>query len=374
MAKARGVTLVPAKYTSGVGLDYGLSDTKPRAGPLTNTAPIFQAPALTNKASSSSTASSSTSTSGGSGSESSASSTATAPRCPSASSIVIRPKDVAASEARFKPVFPVSHALVSDSDVEILEYRHVVTRKVLSTSASKGALQTASNGSVSRDRTGPRFKPSYNNFPRPTPESANVPAGNKARPLATLKDESRPNPTSSNRPPERSPRFKPSYNTTVPRPVSPVKHSTLADQSTASGPSSVDTSPPNQAYQPSYQRTQHIRAYNLWHVRQLPLAEICSILRSRDNPLKTSTVMCVAFLLPREIIADCLCRSYVVTAIQTDPRLRFSRERLRALLASEPKSWLFYRDWFRTLNVARYVNMDTGVEPKESKHEHTTTN
>lgn len=60
-------------------------------------------------------------------------------------------------------------------------------------------------------------------------------------------------------------------------------------------------------------------------------------------------------------------RSYVVTALQTDPQLHFSRERLRALLSSEAKSWLYYRDWFRTLNTQRHVNMLVDP-PKDGKN------
>lgn len=36
---------------------------------------------------------------------------------------------------------------------------------------------------------------------------------------------------------------------------------------------------------------QEFKAYTLWHTQQLPLAEMCVALRSKDNPLKESTVM-----------------------------------------------------------------------------------
>lgn len=38
---------------------------------------------------------------------------------------------------------------------------------------------------------------------------------------------------------------------------------------------------------------QELRAYTLWHTQGLSLAEICIALRSKDNPLKETTVMCV---------------------------------------------------------------------------------
>ena len=38
-------------------------------------------------------------------------------------------------------------------------------------------------------------------------------------------------------------------------------------------------------------RPQHLRAYQLWHHRDMPLPDMCATLRSRDNPLAESTVM-----------------------------------------------------------------------------------
>ena len=53
-------------------------------------------------------------------------------------------------------------------------------------------------------------------------------------------------------------------------------------------------------------RPQHMRAYNLWHNRDLPLADICAALRSKENPLAESTVMCVpASLSPRLLVSLC---------------------------------------------------------------------
>lgn len=40
-------------------------------------------------------------------------------------------------------------------------------------------------------------------------------------------------------------------------------------------------------------RPQEIRAYNLWHHKQMALDDICAALRSKENPLAQGTVMCV---------------------------------------------------------------------------------
>lgn len=36
---------------------------------------------------------------------------------------------------------------------------------------------------------------------------------------------------------------------------------------------------------------QELKAYTLWHIQGLSLAEMCVALRSKDNPLKETTVM-----------------------------------------------------------------------------------
>lgn len=36
---------------------------------------------------------------------------------------------------------------------------------------------------------------------------------------------------------------------------------------------------------------QELKAYTLWHTQRLSLVEMCVALRSKDNPLKESTVM-----------------------------------------------------------------------------------
>lgn len=45
--------------------------------------------------------------------------------------------------------------------------------------------------------------------------------------------------------------------------------------------------------EPPRHSPQHLRAYNLWHNKDMPLHEICATLRTKENPLKESTVMCV---------------------------------------------------------------------------------
>ncbi|KAH9848042.1 ribonuclease H-like domain-containing protein [Lenzites betulinus] len=89
--------------------------------------------------------------------------------------------------------------------------------------------------------------------------------------------------------------------------------------------SSATTPVPNQG---ELARPQHMRAYNLWHNRNLPLSDMCATLRSRDNPLAESTVI-----------------SYVVRALQANPALPFSMDRLKALVQLEAGSWVRHREW-----------------------------
>jgi hypothetical protein len=42
---------------------------------------------------------------------------------------------------------------------------------------------------------------------------------------------------------------------------------------------------------------QQMRAYNLWHYKHMPLETICATLRSKENPLKESTVMYVCVII-----------------------------------------------------------------------------
>ncbi|KAL5513500.1 hypothetical protein ACEPAH_3899 [Sanghuangporus vaninii] len=351
-AKTKNVTLMPTKYTSGVELQYGIlshGESKPPQMP-----PIFQAPTLYSKTSSSSSASTFTSTSGHISTDGAVSSTPTSSHSQTTSWTSGNIKGSYVSKSRLKPVPLIPYATASGSDIEVLETRncgsgsHVVAQKSVSVPIHTHETEAFPSDLVVRGRIGPRFKPSYNNFPRPNRDSVNT-APSETRPVPTVEG-SRSSSASNNPSLERNPRFKPSHNTTLSRPPSPTKPTSTVDHAPSSSSSSRSAAPPPRPYQPTFQRTQHIRAYNLWHVRQLPLDEICGILRSHDNPLKASTVI-----------------SYVVTALQTDPRLRFSRERLRALLTSEPKSWLFYRDWFRTLNVTRHVNMDIGAGEQGSR-------
>lgn len=95
---------------------------------------------------------------------------------------------------------------------------------------------------------------------------------------------------------------------------------------------------------------QHLRAYNLWHHKDMPLQDICAALRTRENPLKESTVMC-AFLALGSLSRNCRTypsrcgRSYVIRALETDPALPFSIDRLKALVQLEAGSWTRHRNW-----------------------------
>ncbi|KLO15508.1 hypothetical protein SCHPADRAFT_927119 [Schizopora paradoxa] len=80
------------------------------------------------------------------------------------------------------------------------------------------------------------------------------------------------------------------------------------------------------------QRPQHIRSYNLWYGMNMPLGEMCKTLRAPDNPLKVGTVI-----------------GYVVGALQADPSLRFSYEKIKVLLESEKASFERHKLWFEAL-------------------------
>ncbi|KAI5120394.1 hypothetical protein M0805_000173 [Coniferiporia weirii] len=90
-----------------------------------------------------------------------------------------------------------------------------------------------------------------------------------------------------------------------------------------------------------HQRPQHIRAYNLWHYKRLPLNEMCAVLRSVENPLKVGTVI-----------------SYVVGALTADPQLHFVYSHLAELLKTERASWTRHKDWFNALDASVYMNMN----------------
>ncbi|KZT63392.1 ribonuclease H-like protein [Daedalea quercina L-15889] len=73
---------------------------------------------------------------------------------------------------------------------------------------------------------------------------------------------------------------------------------------------------------------QYLRAYKLWHKEHKPLLQMCATLSTKGSPLKESTVI-----------------SYVVRALQDDPSLPFSMDRLKELVQSEAGSWARHRDW-----------------------------
>ncbi|EIW53709.1 ribonuclease H-like protein [Trametes versicolor FP-101664 SS1] len=93
--------------------------------------------------------------------------------------------------------------------------------------------------------------------------------------------------------------------------------------SMASSQTSTSTSAPREPPRP-----QHLRAYKFWHQQNMSLPDICANLRSKSNPLAESTVI-----------------SYVVRALQADPTLPFSMDRLKAFVQLEAGSWVRHREW-----------------------------
>lgn len=98
--------------------------------------------------------------------------------------------------------------------------------------------------------------------------------------------------------------------------------------SSSSKKSSGSTCPTWEDVIPGSPKNQHMRAYNCWHHHHMALDDICAALRAKDNPLQRSTVI-----------------SYVVRAIQADPSLPFSVERLRDLILLESYSWKRHQEW-----------------------------
>ena len=95
-------------------------------------------------------------------------------------------------------------------------------------------------------------------------------------------------------------------------------------------------------------RPQHMRAYTLWHRDRRPFDDIRAALRTKENPLAASTVMCVAVFssaLEPNRRADVCCRSYVIGALQADTSLPYSMPDLIALVQLEIGSWSRYREW-----------------------------
>lgn len=98
----------------------------------------------------------------------------------------------------------------------------------------------------------------------------------------------------SSPPASRSPSPEPTtsvaYRSTKPTSTLSGNASLRKTASASTGLTRLDTAD-DEGFVPIYQRPQHIRAYNLWHVRCLALPELCATLRSKENPLKQTTVM-----------------------------------------------------------------------------------
>ena len=73
-----------------------------------------------------------------------------------------------------------------------------------------------------------------------------------------------------------------------PRPLSSSGASVSRTSSQTTTTTGTQSTQPQPGERP---RPQHMRAYNLWHSRDTPLADICAALRSKENPLAESTVM-----------------------------------------------------------------------------------
>ncbi|KAG6867327.1 hypothetical protein C0993_004333 [Termitomyces sp. T159_Od127] len=89
-------------------------------------------------------------------------------------------------------------------------------------------------------------------------------------------------------------------------------------------------------------RLQWRRAHRLWHDTGMALEKMCAEMRVRkegvpdEGPLKTST----------EYQADTdEDRSYVIYALQADPKLPFDIEKLRRLVLMDGSSWMRHRRW-----------------------------
>ncbi|KAH0581104.1 hypothetical protein H2248_012231 [Termitomyces sp. 'cryptogamus'] len=81
-------------------------------------------------------------------------------------------------------------------------------------------------------------------------------------------------------------------------------------------------------------RFQWRRAHKLWHEKGMPLETMCIEMRVRkegvpdEGPLKSATVI-----------------SYVIYALQADPKLPFDIEKLRRLVQMDATSWARHRTW-----------------------------
>ncbi|KAF9781270.1 ribonuclease H-like domain-containing protein [Thelephora terrestris] len=83
---------------------------------------------------------------------------------------------------------------------------------------------------------------------------------------------------------------------------------------------------------------QERKTYTLWHTEELSLPELCAALRSKDNPLKESTVI-----------------SYVFEALQKDKSLPFSLPKLKELIQLEIGSWARHGWWIHKLDAQNRV-------------------
>ncbi|RDB28236.1 Werner Syndrome-like exonuclease [Hypsizygus marmoreus] len=101
-------------------------------------------------------------------------------------------------------------------------------------------------------------------------------------------------------------------------------------------PTDIANIPFDNVAPPPQMRPQHLRAYRYWHEKGMSVEAMCVALSLKGKvaegklgeALKTSTVI-----------------SYIVGALQADPKLPFEMWKLRELVQSDGASWVRHREW-----------------------------
>ncbi|EIW79838.1 ribonuclease H-like protein [Coniophora puteana RWD-64-598 SS2] len=124
-------------------------------------------------------------------------------------------------------------------------------------------------------------------------------------------------------------------------PANTTSTSTASSVAVDSAASQVSTTSASRTAKGSYNtplpgdppRPQWMRAYNMWHHRDVPLSEMCSSLMcgGRVEPLKSGTVI-----------------GYIVKALQADPSLPYDIGRLTELVKMDADSWKRCGPWILT--------------------------
>ncbi|KAG8774917.1 hypothetical protein FRC12_001764 [Ceratobasidium sp. 428] len=115
----------------------------------------------------------------------------------------------------------------------------------------------------------------------------------------------------------------------------PTRITAPRPEQTAASPSSAAGITPDPAVQSSAGTTAptkptplQLRAYLLWHNRQLPLSQICVMMKSDKVPLTKSTVIC-----------------HVLDTLRLDPSLPFDPTKLKAMISGEPWAKEKYKEF-----------------------------